>query len=43
MKIGMITDSLGAPSFDQLLGTAAEFGIEKRRKLGVLQPWPAKP
>jgi len=29
MKIGMITDSLGALSFDDLLGTAAELGIEK--------------
>jgi sugar phosphate isomerase/epimerase len=29
MKIGMITDSLGALPFDDLLGTAAEFGIEK--------------
>jgi sugar phosphate isomerase/epimerase len=28
MKIGMITDSLGALSFDDLLGTAAELGIE---------------
>ena len=27
MKIGMITDSLGAPSFGKLLGTAAELGI----------------
>jgi sugar phosphate isomerase/epimerase len=29
MKIGMITDSLGAFSFDELLGTAAELGIER--------------
>jgi sugar phosphate isomerase/epimerase len=29
MKIGMITDSFGALSFDDLLGTAAELGIEK--------------
>ena len=29
MKIGMITDSLGALSFDDLLGTAAELGIEQ--------------
>ena len=28
MKIGAITDSLGALSFDELLGTAAELGIE---------------
>jgi hypothetical protein len=27
MKIGMITDSLGAPSLGKLLGTAAELGI----------------
>ena len=27
MKIGMITDSPGAPSFGKLLGTAAELGI----------------
>src|ERR1700746_1072582 len=27
MKIGMITDSLGELSFDNLLGTAAELGI----------------
>ena len=30
MKIGAITDSLGALSFDELLGTAAELGIERR-------------
>ena len=29
MKIGMITDSLGALSFDQLLDTAAELGVER--------------
>jgi hypothetical protein len=29
MKIGAITDSLGALSFDELLGTAAELGIER--------------
>src|SRR5437868_6732059 len=29
MKIGMITDSLGELSFDDLLGTAAELGIER--------------
>src|SRR5439155_19476427 len=29
MKIGMITDSLGELSFDHLLGTAAELGIER--------------
>src|SRR5882724_10629880 len=29
MKIGMITDSLGALSFDDLLGTAAELGIDQ--------------
>jgi sugar phosphate isomerase/epimerase len=29
MKIGMITDSLGELSFDDLLGTAAELGIEQ--------------
>jgi sugar phosphate isomerase/epimerase len=29
MKIGMITDSLGALSFDELLDAAAEFGIER--------------
>jgi sugar phosphate isomerase/epimerase len=29
MKIGMITDSLGALSFDELLDTAAELGIER--------------
>src|SRR5206468_13006913 len=29
MKIGMITDSLGALCFDDLLGTAAELGIER--------------
>src|SRR6266478_4228274 len=29
MKIGMITDSLGELSFDDLLGTAAALGIEK--------------
>jgi hypothetical protein len=29
MKIGMITDSLGALSFDDLLGTAAELGIQQ--------------
>jgi hypothetical protein len=29
MKIDMITDSLGAFSFDELLGTAAELGIER--------------
>jgi hypothetical protein len=29
MKIGMITDSLGALSFDELLGTTAELGIER--------------
>jgi sugar phosphate isomerase/epimerase len=29
MKIGMITDSLGALSFDDLLDTAAELGIEQ--------------
>jgi hypothetical protein len=27
-KIGLIADSLGAASLDQLLGTAAELGIE---------------
>ena len=27
MKIGMIADNLGAPSFGKLLGTAAELGI----------------
>ena len=27
MKIGMITDSPGAPSFGKLLGTAAKLGI----------------
>jgi hypothetical protein len=43
MKIGMITNRLGAPSFGELPGTAAELGIGKRRKLGVLQPWLAKP
>jgi hypothetical protein len=32
MKIGMITDSLGAPSFGELLGTAAELG---HRAVGV--------
>ena len=29
MKIGMITDSLAALSLDELLGTAAELGIEQ--------------
>jgi hypothetical protein len=29
MKIGAITDSLGALSLDELLGTAAELGIER--------------
>src|SRR5712691_1973059 len=29
MKIGMITDSLGELSFDALLDTAAELGIER--------------
>jgi hypothetical protein len=29
MKIGAITESLGALSFDELLGTAAELGIER--------------
>jgi sugar phosphate isomerase/epimerase len=29
MKIGMITDSLGALSFDDLLGTASKLGIEQ--------------
>src|SRR6266581_5971676 len=29
MKIGMITDSLGELSFDELLDTAAELGIER--------------
>jgi hypothetical protein len=29
MNIGAITDSLGALSFDELLGTAAELGIER--------------
>jgi hypothetical protein len=29
MKIGMITDSLGAHSFDELLDTSAELGIER--------------
>src|SRR5438876_2641490 len=29
MKIGMITDSLGELSFDALLDTAADFGIER--------------
>jgi sugar phosphate isomerase/epimerase len=29
MKIGMITDSLGELSFDDLLDTAAELGIEQ--------------
>ena len=29
MKIGAITDSLGALSFDELLGTAAELDIER--------------
>jgi hypothetical protein len=29
MKIGAISDSLGALSFDELLGTAAELGIER--------------
>ncbi len=29
MKIGMMTDSLGAASFDDLLGTAAELGIDQ--------------
>ncbi len=29
MEIGMITDSLGELSFDDLLGTAAELGIER--------------
>src|SRR6266481_1702275 len=29
MKIGMITDSLGELSFDELLDTAAELGIEQ--------------
>jgi hypothetical protein len=42
MTIGMITNSLGAPSFGELPGTAAEL-IEKRRKLGGPQPWLAKP
>jgi hypothetical protein len=28
MKIGAITHSLGALPFDELLGTAAELGIE---------------
>ena len=29
MKIGVITDSLGALSFDELLGTVADLGIER--------------
>src|SRR5580658_6839195 len=29
MKIGMITDSLGALSFDEMLDAAAELGIEQ--------------
>jgi hypothetical protein len=29
MKIGAITDSLGTLPFDELLGTAAELGIER--------------
>ena len=29
MKIGAITDSLGALPFHELLGTAAELGIER--------------
>src|SRR5216684_742714 len=29
MKIGMITDSLGGLSFDELLDTSAELGIER--------------
>ena len=29
MKIGMITDSLGASSFDELLGTATEVTVAR--------------
>jgi hypothetical protein len=29
MKIGMITDSPSAPSFNELLGAAAELGVEQ--------------
>jgi len=39
MKIGMITDSLGAPSFGELLGTAAHPGLRAGHPMDAANDW----